>query len=650
MKYAGLILLLLPLLAASQPDWPRSITSSNGDVIKIYHPQPDSFAGNILLFKAAFSRTRKGETEPQYGSFQAINTIETDRNQRTLDITTSTLLRLNTSIPLPPDTMEMLKETIECGLPGIGNAISLDLLIALTDTLPASGPPAPLNNDPPQIFIAEQPAILVLIDGIPRFKRNKQWGVRVVINSPYAIAESTDGWYYLYGGRHWYLSPSPNGPFRHSGYFPQDLVWMQTDINFYNRDNEEHIDTLREGNAGIRDIIVGNHPAELLQTRGAPSLRPIPGTSLQYVANTDNDIFWDTLSRKYFILLSGRWFTGAHLRGKWTYIRSDSLPAGFANIPEGSPMDRVLPCVAGTAPAQASLLDAIIPQTASVSRAARATIRFDGPPRFQPILNTRLSYALNSSAPVFFSVHQYYALDRGVWFTAKAPEGPWTISEQRPEDMEAIPPDCPVYYCKFAHIYGMTSDYIITGYTPGFLGVYRQGSTLVYGTGYYYPSWTQNISYPRPWTWGFNMWTHPWLGWAFGYEYPPDWLNTGPAWDLGYWNGGWWGPEAYRPPYIWHHFSGHGLFQQDSRHSASASYNNNIYLTRPDTYTRPEPDLVFTDRKGNIYRKENGTWSLRTGSSWTAIDSSDLPHWQTAARFEACHRRAELRTFNKSRL
>ena len=47
-----------------------------------------------------------------------------------------------------------------------------------------------------------------------------------------------------------------------------------------------------EGTSAPR-ILVRTHPAELLQTSGMPDFKSISGTSLQYAANTDSQLFFD---------------------------------------------------------------------------------------------------------------------------------------------------------------------------------------------------------------------------------------------------------------------------------------------------------------------------------------------------------------------
>src|SRR5262249_40788061 len=55
-------------------------------------------------------------------------------------------------------------------------------------------------------------------------------------------------------------------------------------------------------------IVVRTKPAELLLTAGVPDFRPIRGSALQYAADTDSQLFFDTKNREAYLLLSGRWF------------------------------------------------------------------------------------------------------------------------------------------------------------------------------------------------------------------------------------------------------------------------------------------------------------------------------------------------------
>ena len=60
-------------------------------------------------------------------------------------------------------------------------------------------------------------------------------------------------------------------------------------------------------------IFVSTVPAAIIVTAGAPQFVAIPGTSLQYVANSDAALFRDRTGT-YYYLVSGRWFSAAEPR------------------------------------------------------------------------------------------------------------------------------------------------------------------------------------------------------------------------------------------------------------------------------------------------------------------------------------------------
>ena len=78
-------------------------------------------------------------------------------------------------------------------------------------------------------------------------------------------------------------------------------------------------------------------------------------------------------------------------------------------------------------------------------------------------------------------------MQTGVWFTAASLKGPWTVASSVPPVIYSIPPSAPLYYVTFVHIYAVTPQTVVVGYTPGYMGVVVEpGGTVVYGTGYIY--------------------------------------------------------------------------------------------------------------------------------------------------------------------
>ena len=102
-----------------------------------------------------------------------------------------------------------------------------------------------------------------------------------------------------------------------------------------------------------------------------------------------------------------------------------------------------------------------------------------------------MQLAENSNIPVIKdSAGKYFALDNGVWFVSDVADGPWVVSDTRPNDVENIPASSSAFNTKYVYIYESTPEYVYTGYTPGYMGSYVYGSTIVYGTGYSYSAWS----------------------------------------------------------------------------------------------------------------------------------------------------------------
>jgi len=126
--------------------------------------------------------------------------------------------------------------------------------------------------------------------------------------------------------------------------------------------------------------------------------------------------------------------------------------------------------------------------------------------------------------PVILADGIYYAVENGVWFTAKVAAGPWEVATEVPEKIYTIPPDSPVYYATFVHVYEGTNDVVEVGYTPGYEGAYEDDGTVVYGTGCDYESWCgDSYYYGWGWSWGYGYIYVPWYGrwvWRDWWDHP----------------------------------------------------------------------------------------------------------------------------------
>src|ERR1700754_966726 len=691
-----------------QQDWPRSFTTDDGTVVKIYEPQPESFSDNVLKSRWAISVLQTGKTEPVFGTFWSVSNVETDRDNRRVVIQSVKVPNVKFPGQNDDNFISSLKTALEANLPQAAGDLSLDeILSGLDQNLEQKKLSKDLNTTAPRIIYADKSSLLVMIDGQPKLQNNKDWGLDVVVNSPFTIVKPEDGRFYLYGGKRWYTAQAATGPYSEAGgNVPSSLDKVKTAIDNANSSDAGYVDSAAAQQDKVpSNIIVSTSPAELIQTDGKPSMSPVTCTSLSYVSNSPNDIFQDQ-DGKYYVLISGRWYSSSSLTGGWHYVAANSLPGDFAKIPEGSPKDNVLASVAGTDAAREAIMDAQIPQTAKVDRSTASTdVNYNGDPQFAPLQGTDMQYATNTSSSVILDHGVYYSVDNGVWFQAPSPSGPWTVATERPEEVDRIPPSSPLYNTKYVYVYDVTPQYVYMGYTPGYLNNYIYGTIVGYGNGFYYDPWFNGYYYARPYTWGFGVGYNPYVGWSLGYGFGLGWFHFGIGFGGGYWRGwggGWWGPRVYRPAYAWNRYRTGGFYGRNFYSNRSVyinrNYHSNIYRGRGGIVTRDNHNFgargsvgrpfnvnggrpgggfnngggrptnvqggrpgarpgssnnVFSDRNGNVYQRNqsNNQWQQRqSNNSWRPVTNNPSVqqnlNWQQQMRD-----RGQTRTqnFNQAR-
>jgi len=197
---------------ADDPEWPRQIDAPQATIV-IYQPQPETLKGNILTARAAVAVTLKGSTNPIYGTVWTNSRIETDRDQRTVTIADLTV----TEVKLPNATaqeQQQLSRILETEIPRWNLKISLDrleasLVNAQVETASAEG----LRTTPPRILFANEPSILVSIDGAPELRPIDHTPLQRVVNTAFPlIYDPAVKSYYLNGGTLWYSAPAAEGP------------------------------------------------------------------------------------------------------------------------------------------------------------------------------------------------------------------------------------------------------------------------------------------------------------------------------------------------------------------------------------------------------------------------------------------------------
>jgi len=605
--------------------WPKEIEKYDTEVV-LYQPQLESFKGDILSGRLALSVTPKGQ-ETIFGALWFDARLATDWDERTallekLDIT-------NIYFPDYTDTakIERFKELLVDEIETWNMVMSLDRIMAgLRDVENLKSLSVQINNNPPDIYFRTEPSVLITIDGDPIIKEVQGEKFDYVVNTAFFIVKKKKD-YFIKGGKFWYKSDNVTKGYTETTRIPSDVKKF-AEANL----KKNELDSVSEEMDKAPELIVVTKPSELISTDGKPEFASVEGTKLLYVSNTSSDIVVNIETNEYYVLLAGRWYRSKTLEDcSWTFVEPEDLPEDFAKIPDDSDMANVRASVPGTPEAEDAILEQTIPQTATVDRkSAKVEVKWDGKPKFEKVKDTDVLVAKNSDKTVLLIGDKYYCVDDAIWFVSDSPEGPWIVSDVRPDEVDDLPPESDAYNVKYVYIYDSTPDVVYVGYLPGYVWSFGYHGCVVYGTGYWYHPWYHHYYYPRPVTWGFGVHWNPYTGWGFSVGFSYGWVGWGfhPY-------AGWWGPRGFYPGYRHGYYHGyrHGYYYGYRKGMADARYRqaryNNVYRQRStgirqtgvpsyalkernlNNKARPStrPNNLYTDKNGNVYRRDNnGKW------------------------------------------
>ncbi|MFN8176822.1 MAG: carbohydrate-binding family V/XII [bacterium] len=620
--------------ADDETGWPRGFDSSSGSFV-IYQPQPETLSGDLLSCRAAFSLQKVGTQAPAFGVLWFTERLQIDRdssavNGRDLDVTR---VRLPGITAAEAPRYEKLVEQEAKGWDLSGSLDELQAGLAASEKERASV--ADLETSPPRIVFSNQRAILVQYDGSPALGPIEGSSLQRVENTPYAVVyDPGHGDYYLSGAHLWYTSKDPLAHW-HAVSAPPAAVASVVPPDTSSSDRIE-------GEPPV--VLTATEPTELISCDGPPDYAPLAGGELLFVTNTESDVFREIKTQSIFVLLAGRWYRAASPDGPWTFVRSDQLPDSFRRVSSESPKAEILASIAGTEQADDAVADAEIPQTSAIRRdSTDVQVAYDDDPQFEAVEGTDLQYAVNTDSQVILADGRYYLCDQGVWYVSDYADGPWSVSETRPLEVDDIPPSCPVYNVRYVYIYEVTPDVIYMGYLPGYVGCFPYYGTVVYGTGYHYRPWRRHHYFPRPFTWGFFPHYNPWLSrWSFGYSYCSGFFRTGYRWNheprFRHYAPLWFGPGGYHRPL-------YGADQKPVRSRDALKqrqrssdvlpmnlYNRSTNVSRvvrtvsqiPAHGVRPFPakpvglpNNVLAGKDGKVYRRAApGNWQVNQGRKW----------------------------------
>ena len=665
-----------PAPTATEPDggWPRAYTTPSGGRVLLHQPQIANWDGQKRMVAfAAVSYEAKGAQKPALGTIKIESPTAVSLSERLVRFAPVQVTEAKFSTLDRDQTREIVTQ-ITSGIPENERVIALDRVLAHVDRsqiLPKNV--EGVKAEPPTIFSSVKPAVLVNFDGEPIWSPIKDNDLKYAINTNWDVFQhATTKKHYLRHEQSWLEAADVKGPWTPAAKLPDSFKKLPSDDNW--KDVKAALPGKKLDAKSVPTVFVSMSPAEMLLLRGEPSYLLVSGTKdLLWVQNTDSDVFRVGRTGPVYYLVAGRWFSAPGLTGPWTFA-TPKLPEDFKRIPLEHPRSRVLASVPGTAQAAEAVLLAQVPQTARVNRkeVKAPEVSYQGDPKFEPIAQTTLARAVNTDKDIIKVGALYYMCFQGVWFMAKAAEGPWEVATTVPEVIYQIPASSPAHNVTYVTVVEDNSndDWVTFAAVAGYSGMMVAWGCAVWGTGYHYPPyWGYGGGYPYYYpfypTYGYGAHYNPWTG-AYGRSA----VAYGPYGGAGvtarynprtgtYSRGAAaWGPygargvaEAYNPrtgaygqtrqgSNVYGSWGSTAVQRGDDWARTARVTNNRGQTTRVsqgsgggEAVTRRGPQGsggvartgsgdIYAGRDGNVYRKQGDGWQQYGNGSWGGVDTS----------------------------
>ncbi|MDX2416637.1 MAG: hypothetical protein QNK19_04160 [Xanthomonadales bacterium] len=468
--------------------------------------------------------TLNGDSKPRVGSAYVQATTDIDFEQRTVAISDLKVLKTRFS---DEDESEMRGQLISKAFQGRESIVPLDVLLRLLPEdfeIPGqSTASVQLNFAPPAILVSEKPLKLLSIDKEPVKAPLEGTDIEYVVNTNWNVFyyRPDEQWYVLNEStwqRNNYLA---DGDWTTTDKLPADFDKLALDDNW--PEVQKALPARKPQNAPL-PFVISLEETELILLDGAPRLSVIDETGISYVSNTQSDLF--KLADRWYFLVSGRWFSNTKLSGQWQAVKDLSL--AFSRIPAEHKKVHVLYSVPGTRQAKLALIEAALPHRNAVAKssAAKLEVSWVGEPSFEAIENTKLQRGLNTPFQVIKHNNYYYLCYEGAWYLSESPTGTWKVAMKVPDEIYRIPASDPAYNVTFVRLDSEpaeTQDRVNYSYSSGYKGSFSSRVSVVYGTGWNYPSsvYWDSANGPAYWhygrTYGYNTGYHP-VGAYYGHR------------------------------------------------------------------------------------------------------------------------------------
>ena len=405
--------------------WPLLLTYE-GTAFRVHEPVVETLNDGILTARSVVTAEAAGQGRLVLGSVTMKGVADVDAVAGVASLVDTEVLRV--SFPAGVDNMQAWQEFLRFAVPPRIKTVPLATLESARKIAQARQRAAAAATAPAiRIIVSERPAVLVYIDGDPRYVPVKGTDLMGVLNTRVLLLKDPQGNHYLHMYNGWVRAASLDGPWEIAP-SPPDTRGLEQAVRETGRANfllgkadaKGRSPVLSAGR--LPDILVATQPTALIVLDGSPRYTSVAGTTLQYAVNTSAHLFRDSAPGEVYVRIDGFSFRAADINGPWWHAPVASLPAGFSAIADDSPKRGVKASIAGaqTPPSGSDMkVVAADPATASLD------LNMAGDPVLEPIRGTELNYVANSSVPIIqIDINNWYAVQNAVWFFATDVPGP----------------------------------------------------------------------------------------------------------------------------------------------------------------------------------------------------------------------------------
>lgn len=439
-----------PASVPAPVDRPFTLTSE-GTTFEVHPPMVDSWDGGIFTGRSVVVAQPPSPAQSVAGTvtLKAVTQVNSAAGVASLVDTEA----LGVSFPAGVDKTQAWQEFLRFAVPPKMTALPLTQLESGRGVAQVRQTAAAADVTAPRIVVSERPAVLVYIDGNPRYVPVKGTKLMGVLNTRVLLLKDAVGAHYLHLYDGWVKAASLKGPWRVTA-APPGAQPLEQAARASGRVN------LLAGKAGpdgkppalsaarLPDILVVQQPTALIVVDGPPRFTNITGTSLQRAVNTSAQLLKSTATGDVYVQINSAWFRAPAIGGPWSYVPPATLAADFSALP-GNGRSRDPGVIVAD------------------RRTATLSVNMDGDPVLEPIKGTTLNYVANASVPVIqVDIDNWYAVQNGVWFYATQATGPWTVTNNVPPQIYSIPPTVPIYHAIHSRVMASSTDITYYGY-PG---------------------------------------------------------------------------------------------------------------------------------------------------------------------------------------